>query len=100
MPRLVINPGTASVWEVQLRPGINSLGRGFANDFKLDHGSVSTSHCQITLEGARATIKDLGSTNGTFVNRAPVMEAVLESGQTVHLGAVQLLFEADVPAGA
>jgi hypothetical protein len=100
MPRLVINPGTSSVWEVQLRPGINSLGRGFSNDFKLDHGSVSTSHCQILVEGNQATIKDLGSTNGTFVNRAPVTEATLQTGQTVHLGAVQLLFEADAPAGA
>ncbi len=99
MPRLVINPGTASVWEVQLRPGINSLGRGFSNDFKLDHGSVSTSHCQILVEGNKATIKDLGSTNGTFVNRAPVTEAILESGQTLHLGAVQLLYEEGAPAG-
>jgi hypothetical protein len=100
MPRLVINPGTSSVWEIQLRPGVNSLGRGFANDFKLDHGSVSTSHCQIVVEGDKATIKDLGSTNGTFVNRAPVTEAVLASGQNLHLGAVQCLFEASVPAEA
>src|SRR4051794_27135630 len=95
MPRLVINPGTPSAWEVQLRPGVNRLGRGFDNDFKLDHGSVSTNHCQIIIDNGSARLKDLGSTNGTFVNRGPVAEAVLQSGQTVHLGGVELLFQGD-----
>ncbi|HSU57417.1 MAG TPA: FHA domain-containing protein [Candidatus Dormibacteraeota bacterium] len=95
MPRLVINPGTPSAWEIQLRPGTNRLGRGFDNDFKIDHGSVSTSHCQIIVENGDARLKDLGSTNGTFVNRAPVSEAPLQSGQTIHLGGVELLFQGD-----
>ena len=77
MPRLVINPGTPSAWEVQLRPGTNLLGRGFANDFKIDHPSVSGSHAQIIVENGTVIIKDLGSTNGTYVNRAPVTETKL-----------------------
>src|SRR5215472_222780 len=32
MPRLLINPNAPSAMEVQLRPGVNLLGRGFAND--------------------------------------------------------------------
>jgi hypothetical protein len=43
-------------------------------------------------------IKDLGSTNGTLVNRALVKEAVLQPGQTIHLGAVELHFLADAPS--
>src|SRR5262245_21359071 len=95
MPRLVINPNTTSAWEVQLKSGANLLGRGFANDFKIENPSVSSSHCEIVLDGARAVIKDLGSTNGTFVNRAPVKEAVLQPGQTIHLGGVEILFQGD-----
>jgi hypothetical protein len=95
MSRLIINPNTPSAWEVQLKPGANLLGRGFANDFKIENLSVSGSHCQIVLEGARVVIKDLGSTNGTFVNRAPVTEAILQPGQTIHLGSVEILFQGD-----
>jgi len=45
-------------------------------------------------------IKDLGSTNGTYVNRAPIQESSLISGQTVHLGAVEMTFYSDGPAPA
>src|SRR6267154_1385448 len=100
MPRLVINPGTPSTWEIQLRPGTNLLGRGFANDFKIDHPSVSGSHCQIVVDNGRALIKDLGSTNGTFINRAPVTEANLQAGQVIHLGGVEMMFQGDSPASA
>jgi hypothetical protein len=100
MPRLLINPGTPSTWEIQLRPGSNSLGRGAANDFQINHPSVSGSHCQILLENGSAIIRDLGSTNGTFINRAPVKEAALQAGQTIHLGGVEIMFQGDGPASA
>lgn len=100
MPRLLINPGTPSTWEIQLRPGSNSLGRGAANDFQINHPSVSGSHCQIVLENGSAVIRDLGSTNGTYINRAPVKEAALQAGQTVHLGGVEMVFQGDGPASA
>jgi hypothetical protein len=97
MAKLVVNPGSTAAWEIQLKPGPNFLGRGFANDFKIDDPSVSGSHCQIIVDQANILIKDLGSTNGTYVNRAPVREANLEPGQTIHLGGVELLFEPDAP---
>ena len=100
MPRLLINPGTPSTWEIQLRPGSNSLGRGAANDFQINHPSVSGSHCQIVLDNGTALIRDLGSTNGTFINRAPVKEAALQAGQTVHLGGVEMVYQGDGPPPA
>src|SRR6266568_1886274 len=98
MARLLINPGSPTAWEIQLKAGVNSLGRGFANDFKLDDPSVSGAHCQIVVDQNNVIIKDLGSTNGTYVNRAPVREAALQPGQTVHLGGVEMLFRSDTPA--
>jgi len=101
MPRLLINPGTPSAWEIQLRPGTNSLGRGFSTDFKIDHPSVSTTHCQIVVdETGKAVLQDLGSTNGSFINGTPVTEAELRPGQTLHLGGVELLVQADVSPNA
>ncbi len=100
MPRLVINPGSPVSWEVQLKPGTNSVGRGFANDLKIDDPSVSTSHCLIVVDSHQILIKDLGSTNGTFVNRAPIQETTLLAGQTIHLGSVEMLFQTDAPTYA
>lgn len=100
MPRLVVNPGSPAAWEIELKPGTNQLGRGEANDFTIPDGSVSGSHCQLVLENGRVLIRDLGSTNGTHVNRARVFEAVVQPGQTIHLGSVEMLLQPDgeVPA--
>ena len=70
-----------------------------ANDFQITEASVSGTHCQILLDNGKAVIRDLGSTNGTFVNRAPVKEAVLQPGQTIHLGSVEMAFYGDGHAG-
>jgi pSer/pThr/pTyr-binding forkhead associated (FHA) protein len=98
MARLVVQPGSPAAWEIKLQAGANSLGRNPANDFKLDDPSVSGSHCQIVVESGNAIIRDLGSTNGTYVNRSPVKEATLQHGQTIHLGSLELVFYSDVPA--
>jgi len=97
MPRLVIHPGTPQAWEIQLKPGLNFLGRGPSNDFKIEDGSVSGSHCQIVVENGAVTIKDMGSTNGTYVNRAKITESRLESGQPLRLGSVDMIFYTDGP---
>jgi len=100
MSRLVVNPGTPNVWEIQLRPGVNSIGRSPGNDHQIDDPSVSGSHCQIVVTDSEVSLKDLGSTNGTYVNRAPVLEAVLQSGQVVNLGEVEMRFESDATPAA
>jgi len=99
MARLIVNPSSPQAWEIELKPGTNMVGRGFANDFKITDPSVSGSHCQIVVEGGKVVIKDLGSTNGTFVNRAPVKEAVLSGNQTIHLGSVELAYLSEMPGG-
>src|ERR1035437_3915734 len=98
MVRLVVQPGSPTAWEIKLKAGANSLGRNPANDFKLDDPSVSGAHCHIVVQDGNAVIKDLGSTNGTYVNRSPVKEAALQHGQTIHLGSLELMFDSDVPA--
>ena len=98
MPRLVVCPNSPQAWEIQLRPGENLLGRAFANDFKFDDASVSGSHCSIVISNGVATITDLGSTNGTFVNRAQIQQANLQNGQAVRLGNVEMVFYSDTAA--
>jgi hypothetical protein len=93
--RLLVNPGTPQAWEIQLKPGTNRVGRNEENDFILNHESVSGTHCEITLSDAGIFLKDLGSTNGTFVNRAPVTEIQLQPGQHVQVAQVDMTFVAD-----
>src|SRR4051812_40381477 len=95
MARLVVNPRSSSTWGIKLKPGQNSIGRGPANDYQLTDPSVSTSHCQIIVQDNGVVLKDLGSTNGSFINRAKTIEAPLKNGQTVHLGGVELTFFSD-----
>ncbi len=95
MAKLVINSGTPQAREFELKPGTNFVGRGFANDLTIEDPSVSTSHAQIILDGDLVSVKDLGSTNGTFINGQPVKEAVLQPGQLLRLGGVEMIFQAD-----
>ncbi|HXP62402.1 MAG TPA: FHA domain-containing protein [Dongiaceae bacterium] len=99
MPRLLVNPGSAEAWEIELKPGANSLGRGQENDFPIEHASVSHSHCQIIVMGRKALIRDAGSINGTFVDGRQVEEAQLEPGQLFQLGSVEMRYESDEAAG-
>jgi hypothetical protein len=98
--RLLVNPGTSSAWEISLKPGVNRIGRGADNDFTINHQSVSTHHVEITVTAQGVRLRDLGSTNGTFVNRTPVTEVELASGQHVQFGAVDLMFEGGAVAAA
>jgi hypothetical protein len=95
---LVVNPGSPQQWEIPLRAGITLLGRADNNDFQVTHPSVSGSHCQITVNEKETLIRDLGSTNGTFVQGTPVIEAALENGQSVRLGDVGMVFYSAPPA--
>src|SRR6266478_5836212 len=95
MARLIVNPGTANFWEIRLKDGVNALGRVETNDATINDASVSGHHCEVIVSGDSVRLKDLGSTNGTFVNRVPITESVLQSGQRIQLGSVELLFEAD-----
>ena len=95
--RLLVNPGTPQSWEISLKPGVNRIGRNEDNDFTISHASVSGSHCEITVSEKGAFLKDLGSTNGTFVNHAPATEVWLQPGQQVQFGLVGLMFESIAP---
>lgn len=95
MLRLTVNPGTENAWEIPLQPGVISLGRGPQNSFVIEHSSVSSAHCQLTVSDSGVVLKDLGSINGTFVNGEMVDEAPLLDGQTVRLGDVVMHFESD-----
>lgn len=73
--------------EIALRPGENLIGRDPSCAISIDSAEVSRRHAQITIDGARVTIEDLGSKNGTFVGTRRVTEpAEVRSGDSVLVG--------------
>jgi hypothetical protein len=96
VPRLIINPGFSNSWEIPLHAGINTLGRTPENDYPLEHESVSSSHCQIIVSSQGARLKDLGSTNGTFVDGQLVEEILLIPGQRLRIGNIEAQFDWDL----
>jgi pSer/pThr/pTyr-binding forkhead associated (FHA) protein len=80
-----------------LREGENRIGRT-EGEILLQNPSVSRRHALLRIEGNRATLEDLGSTNGTFIGgkRIPPHQPVsLRSGDEIRLGDVLLLFTAE-----
>lgn len=67
-----------------------TVGRVEDNTFHILDASVSSHHCEILLRGADVLIRDLNSTNGSFINNEKIAEAVLKPGQTLRLGQVEL----------
>jgi pSer/pThr/pTyr-binding forkhead associated (FHA) protein len=71
-----------------------TIGRVEDNAFQIAEPSVSSRHCEILLQGSEVLVKDLNSTNGTFINGEKITERVLKPGQTLRLGNVELKLDA------
>lgn len=74
-------------------PGcVRTVGRSTGADFILDAALVSRVHCRLTaLEAGELEVRDLDSTNGTFVNDERIDTAHLEPGDRLRIGRVELL---------
>ncbi len=86
----VISGGTAN--GVTFEKDVVTVGSAPDNDLPIQDDTVSRYHCKIYLEGDQYVIEDLGSTNGTFVNRVQVKEAYLKPECIVNLGKSEMRF--------
>jgi pSer/pThr/pTyr-binding forkhead associated (FHA) protein len=77
----------------RLLPGsIRTLGRATGADFIVDAALVSRVHCRLTvLPDGTLEVRDLESTNGTYVNGARVERARLQAGDRLGIGRVELV---------
>lgn len=67
-----------------------TVGRGLDNDIVLEDASVSRHHAELAREGGKLEVRDLGSTNGTWVNAGRVTAAALQPGDQIAFGAIHL----------
>jgi hypothetical protein len=74
-----------------------SAGRHPDSDIFLDDVTVSRRHAEFYRHGDSFTVRDVGSLNGTYVNRERIEEAELFGGDEVQIGKFRLLFMARSP---
>jgi hypothetical protein len=97
MAKLVIlNQGmTGRAFELNVER--TTVGRVEDNTFQIPDPSVSSHHAEILLRGSDIFIRDIGSTNGTFINGDRISEATLQPGQVLKFGQVELKIDDGKP---
>lgn len=100
MPRLVVLSEGLTGRTHELKAELTTVGRVEDNSFQVPDSSVSSHHCEIVLKGTEVLVRDLGSTNGSFINGDRITESVLKPSQILRLGQVDIRLEADVAPGA
>jgi diguanylate cyclase (GGDEF)-like protein len=68
------------------------VGRSSKCDVQVDQESVSRNHCRVSFNGKTYTIRDLGSTNGTYVNDELIDEVNLRDGDQIKVGRTIMKF--------
>ena len=89
---LVVKRGPNAGSRFLLDQPTTSAGRHPDSDIFLDDVTVSRRHAEFRLESGEFQVVDVGSLNGTYVNREPVDSAVLANGDEVQIGKFRLVF--------
>ena len=82
----------------ELKADKTTIGRVEDNTFQIAEGSVSSHHCEVLLRGSDVVVRDLNSTNGTYINGEKVSESVIKPNQILRLGQIEMRLETDAPS--
>jgi len=91
---VVLSPGMTGRTQ-ELKSDKTTIGRLEDNMFPIAEPSVSSHHCEVLLSGSAVVVRDLDSTNGTYISGERITEKVLKLGQILRLGQVEMRLEAD-----
>ena len=89
---LIVKRGPGSGSRFSLDAEKTLAGRHPDSDIFLDDITVSRRHVEIVREGGGYVVRDVGSLNGTYVNRERIEEAPLNDGDELQIGAFKLVF--------
>src|SRR5437879_4827139 len=78
MAKLVVLSAGMTGRTHELKVDKTTIGRVEDNTFQIAEPSVSSHHCEVLLRGPEVVVRDLNSTNGTFINGEKVTETVLK----------------------
>ena len=93
--RLVILRGPGAGTAVALTAPLTTIGRHQHCDIVVDDHTVSRRHAELYRDGERFTVVDVGSLNGTYLNRRPVEHAELTDYDEIWIGKARFIFRTD-----
>jgi pSer/pThr/pTyr-binding forkhead associated (FHA) protein len=100
MAKLVVLSAGMTGRTQELKVDKTTIGRVEDNTFQITEPSVSSHHCEVLVRGGDVVVRDLNSTNGTFINGEKVTESVIKPGQILRLGQIEMRLETDAPTGS
>lgn len=100
MAKLVILNQGMTGRSFELNAERTTVGRVEDNTFQITDPSVSSHHAEILMRGTEILVRDLNSTNGTFLNGDRITEMVLKPGQILRFGQVELKIDDGQPVSA
>ncbi|MGO1380506.1 oxoglutarate dehydrogenase inhibitor Odhl [Corynebacterium sp. AOP36-E1-14] len=89
---LVVKRGPNAGSRFLLDQDTTAAGRHPDSDIFLDDVTVSRRHAEFRRNGEEYEVVDVGSLNGTYVNREPKNSAVLSNGDEIQIGKFRLVF--------
>lgn len=91
---VVLKKGSAGA-SYELTAERTTVGRMDDNAFQIDEPSVSSHHCEILQNNGAFIVKDLGSTNGTYINGEKVNESPIKPGKSMVLGEIEVRLDTE-----
>ncbi len=93
MPRFIVH-AEGERRELSLDKSTILIGRGTGTDLRIGDRLASRIHCRIEIEpGGHATVVDVGSQNGTFLNGQQILSSDLRTGDVVSIGSTRIYYE-------
>ncbi len=92
MASLFVIQGRDQGSRFHLEEAVHTIGRTHTHSIRLHDTEVSRNHAELVRRGDAYAVRDLGSSNGTFVNGKPITEYELSSGDQVQVGRSLLLY--------
>ena len=93
-PGLLIMTGSDEGALYQLAEGRVSIGRSAECDIQIEESSVSKRHAELLIQPGHCRVHDISRSNGVYVNGHQVDDVVLNPGDVIRLGRIELMFDA------
>jgi pSer/pThr/pTyr-binding forkhead associated (FHA) protein len=96
---LIVKRGPNAGSRFVLGPDTTHVGRHPESDIFLDDVTVSRRHAEVSQRPSGFFVRDVGSLNGTYLNRERIEEAQIQNGDELQIGKFRLVFLAEVQGG-
>ena len=100
VPEVHLHLGDKALGTFSLAKGELTIGRNPGNDILIENAGVSRRHAVLKWSGDRATVEDLGSANGTFLNGRKVSRHELRDGDEITIVKHRMIFRLPKEGGA